>query len=131
MIRSLFAAIGGMAAALILVIACGDDGVQSVDAQATCDCPPAEPPLSGRIAIETNSIALEASGARQSVIATCPDGALLLSGGCRLEEANAAITLNEVGRSPAGGENWRCAWQNDTVNTNTGIAEAYCLMPAE
>lgn len=130
MTRTLFAGMGGMAVALILVLACGDDGVNPVDAQAACDCPAAEPPLAGRIVVETATVDLETGGIG-SAVANCPTGAILLSGGCRLQESNAAITLSESHGRNANEEVWTCDWRNDTVNANTGIAEAYCLMPAE
>lgn len=130
MLRTFFAGVGGMAVALILVLACGDDGVGNVDAQAACECPPAEPPLTGRIVVETATVELAASS-NAGTAATCPTGSVLLSGGCRLQDSNAAITLNESFGRNAGDETWTCYWRNDTVNANTGIAEAYCLMPAE
>lgn len=130
MIRTICAGAGGMAVALILVLACGDDGVNAVDAQGTCDCPDSEPPLAGRIVVATATVDLETGGIGRAV-ANCPSGAVLLSGGCRLQESNAAITLNESHGRNAGDEVWLCGWRNDTVNANTGIAEAYCLMPPE
>lgn len=130
MIRTLCAGAGGMAVALILVLACGADGVGSVDAQATCDCPAAEPPLASRVTVVTDEVPLAAGGIAGGA-AGCPSDGVLLSGGCRLKESNAAITLNESYGRNAGDEAWICSWHNDTASDNTGITEAYCLMPAE
>lgn len=119
-----------MAVALILVLACGDDNVGDVDAQATCDCPATEPPVAGRIVVETAMVPLPA-GDSPGAVANCPAGSTLLSGGCRLQDGNAAITLNYSYGRIESTEAWTCRWRNDTANDNTGIVEAYCLMPAE
>ena len=129
--KSLIIALGGAALACALILSCGDDSLGDADAQTTCDCPAAEPPLSGRIVRVTETVALAAQDTA-GVGARCATGATLLGGGCDLETPDKGITifLNTPSDPTGGVEAWACRWNNPTTDANTGIATAICLMPA-
>jgi hypothetical protein len=129
MTRTILAMCGGAILSAGLILACGDDAMQTVDAQATCDCPAAEPPLDGRIVKLTDTGAVNA-GQSGVAAASCPEGGLVIGGGCHLEEQNVEITLNSS-RPATNPEQWACFWDNPTTLDNVGVATAICLVPAE
>lgn len=129
MTKTIMAMCGGAILSAVLILACGDDAMNTVDAQAACDCPAAEPPLDGRIVHVTQTGAVNA-GESGGAAAVCPDGALVLGGGCHLEEQNVELTLNES-KPVKNPEQWSCFWANQTTLDNVGVATAICLMPAE
>lgn len=120
----------GVAFGVITVIACSDDAPGDADA-AVCDCPAAEPPLSGRIMARTASVALPANtgGGGEAV---CNQGETILGGGCRLMSPDGRITLSESGiLRQAGLAGFRCAFSSASPIANTGLVEAICLVPAQ
>jgi len=133
MTKTILIALAGAAVACALILSCGGDDqsgsdAQAADAQTSCDCPAAEPPLSGRIVrvTETVPLAVQDTGGVSSI---CDTGATLLGGGCGLQTGDDRIfiSLSTPGGSPA---SWACRWNNPTTDANTGIATAICLMPA-
>ncbi len=58
--KTLIIALVGAAVACALILSCGNDSPGDADAHTTCDCPAAEPPLSGRIVRVTETLALAA-----------------------------------------------------------------------
>ena len=121
----------GLVIGATLVIACSDDSPGDADA-AVCDCPAAEPPLTGRImSIRSGPNSINAGGAGFQA-ANCPIGATLLGGACEVTnvDANVLVMESRIQR----GSNfaaYTCSWSalNATV-ANTGVAEAICLIPA-
>lgn len=112
-----------------MIMACSDDSPGDADA-ATCDCPPAEPPLAGRIARTrvTTTIDPNAVGVQSS---SCPAGGTILGGSCRMMEGNRNIALTEAGIVNGGGQGYECHWSSTSASAGTGIVEAICLMPAQ
>lgn len=119
----------GIFAGIVLVLACGDDSPSNVDA-ASCDCPPAEPPLMGRVMTvsQTQEIAGNARGGQG---AACPDGAELLTGSCTTATVNPLrdVTLEQSGFY--GDENgWSCWFKNNETTPVTIKVSVRCLVPA-
>ena len=127
--KTLIIALTGAALACALILSCGDDSGSPADAHTTCDCPAAEPPLSGRIVRVTNTVALAAQDTNHAN-ADCAAGATLIGGGCGLQTADDRIFLSHATPDQGGAESWGCRWNNPTTDANTGIATAICLMPA-
>lgn len=122
----------GAVAGISLVIACSDDSPPQADA-ATCDCPAAEAPLAGRIVTVTTTGRVPppdppAEDGRESVAASCPQGATLLSGGC--DAVGAPLSLLEVS-FPTDNGSWVCGWKNTDTIPITTKAIAKCLVPAQ
>lgn len=119
----------GATACAVLIVACSDDSPPDVDA-AVCDCPAAEPPLSGRIvAVRSNGNPI-AAGSSGGAAAACPVGATVLGGACEVMNDDSNILLSESRFDRTGGAQYVCKWSalNATV-ANTGFAEAICLLP--
>lgn len=128
-LRTLCGVTSGLVIGVALMIACGDDSPPAVDA-ATCDCPAGEAPLSGRIRQVTELIPLPAHVGGAGM-APCPEGAILLGGGCSVDAAGGALGLIDAGpRAFPGRISYACAWSSDSVLDNEGRATAICLVPA-
>ena len=120
----------GAIASAATVIACSDDSPGDADA-ATCDCPAAEPPLTGRIMSRTRQEPIAAMG-NAAPVAVCNNGEVILGGGCRLMTLDGRIALSSGGiLRQAGTESFECAFVSTSPAANTGIAEAICLAPAQ
>lgn len=122
--------LAGVLAGVALVLACSDDSPGNVDA-GTCDCPAAEPPISGRVVI-VNSTASIAGGSSDSDSAVCPQGAQLLSGSCTTPDINPLrdVTLQQSGfYLMTGPVSWRCHFKNNEATPVTIKTSAICLMP--
>ncbi len=118
-------AVGGIA----LIVACSDDSPTDADA-AVCDCPAAEPPLTGRIVAVRASAAIVAGSAGTASVA-CPAGATIIGGACEVETPDSAILLMESRFFRTGNPAYICRWSAlDATVANTGTAEAICLTPA-
>lgn len=123
----------GVVVGICLVIACNDDSPPRVDA-ANCDCPAAEPPLAGRITTirETGRVQPPnppAEDGRESVAASCPQGATLLSGGCAA--TGGPLVLLEMSYPTADDRTWICVWRNTDTIPITTTAIVKCLVPAQ
>ena len=127
--KTLIIALGGAALACALILSCDNDSPDSADAQTACDCPTAEPPLSGRIVRVTETVALAAQDSG-GLNAPCAAGATLIGGGCGLQTVDDRVLLSYASPDLGGAETWACRWNNPTTDANTGIATAICLMPA-
>lgn len=118
----------GVGCGITLVVACGDDAPVDVDA-AGCDCEPAEPPLSGRITQVVEGEAEIAPGSNTVIGSSCPDGGVVLGGGCSVPLGSVFGLYLQV--SAPGDGSWTCQWWNDSSSSYTGTATAICLLPAE
>lgn len=120
--------VAGFALALALLLSCSDDAMDNVDAQGTCDCPAAEPPLAGRIVwVESDPVTIRASDLGD-VSVGCPDGAMVLGGSCDVVDNNAALTLNES-RDGDQRRGWGCTFRNPSPSDADVVARAVCLVP--
>ena len=119
-------AVGGIA----LIVACSDDSPTDADA-AVCDCPAAEPPLTGRIvAVRASAAIVPGNGGVVSV--GCPANSTILGGACEVETTDASILLMESRFFRTGAPQYVCRWSAiDATIANTGTAEAICLTPAQ
>jgi hypothetical protein len=114
-----------------LVISCGQ-GPSTADAADTCNCPAAEPPLTGRV-VQVTAKASILAGFSQSAVSVCPAGATVLAGGCRLDALNPDVILVDDGPlTPNDGTSigWYCGWKNPTADTVNVTGFAICLTPA-
>jgi len=127
MLKNLMFIVAGAVGMLALVIACSDDTPADADA-AACDCEPAEPPLAGRI------VRLEDRTTVSTVVAEaavrCPDGAMVLGGGCYTDGVIASLRLWDSGSAEGDALNWACGWLNPNMEEVTVVAWANCLLPA-
>jgi hypothetical protein len=119
---------GGALAALSFMIACSDDSPTDADA-AACTCDPAEPPLAGRLirVEDRRTVTADFLDAR----ASCPDGSLVLGGGCYTEgNGSADPRLIKTGEPTVGASAYFCSWANPQNTQVTTVAWATCLSPA-
>ena len=119
--------LAGAAGGAAFVVGCSDDSPGDADA-AACDCPAAEPPLAGRIRRIRITEAISPMGTA-SPGAVCPTGSTVLGGSCRLMTGQQDIYLNQAGIDQDLA--YLCRWKSMSVQPDTGIAEAICLMPAQ
>ena len=121
----------GLTVGVVLVVACGDDSPVAVDAaDASCDCPAAEPPLAGRITRVRSDNPLSPGGSGVSA-AFCPIGAVALGGACEIQILDANVVLMSTSFTVGDPHGYRCDWE--TVGATmpyTGTAEVVCLTPA-
>jgi len=127
MLKNLVLVLTGAFGALALVVACSDDSPGNADA-AVCDCDPAEPPLAGRIVRLEDRRTETTFGVFAGV--TCPDGSMLLGGGCYGEGPTGVLTLIDSGSAEGGPLGWACSWINQPPEAVTVVAWATCLLPA-
>lgn len=129
--RWLLGFVGGVVVAVGFLIACSDDAPSDADA-AVCDCPAAEPPLTGRIVTMSRDIAITA-GTADGGSASCPAGATVLGGGCGLMIPDDRIVLSVAKPARSGDtQGYVCTWSGlQATANNTGTVEAICLVPAQ
>jgi hypothetical protein len=76
------------------------------------------------------SVAAPSGGAEGGAIASCPAGAILLSGGCFIDAPDVRdITLRAFGKDDT--ETYVCRWLNNHTQDQMVHAEARCLVPAQ
>jgi len=121
----------GVLAGATLIVACSDDSPGDADA-AVCDCPAAEAPLAGRVMSVNAPASVGANGVGVAV-AQCPSGAILLGGGCRLDQSldDPQVLIYMASPSTALPNAFDCRWTSTSAQTRTGVAEARCLVPAQ
>jgi hypothetical protein len=127
---SVVSLVAGMVAGTILTLSCGDDSPGKVDA-ATCDCSAAEPRIAGRIMV-VDQIQTIAANSRGGQGASCPEGALRLSGSCTTATINPGrdVTLEQSGFYKASDlEAWGCEFKNNEAAPVTIKATVTCLLP--
>ena len=132
--KTLLSIASGAAAAVALMLSCNGSSAD-VDAQPACNCPEAEPPLDGRIQILQEEAQLTAGVASEGVVVACPEGGVMLGGGCNYKDDNSGpISLRRAGPGEQGNPHiWVCTYNGDTVvgTEATIIGTAYCLLPPE
>lgn len=119
--------IAGAVLGIGVIVACSDDSPGDADA-AACNCPAAEPPLTGRVVRTRGTGPIDANGVGVAG-AGCNGGGILLGGSCRLMSGNRSIYLTEAGADVGGAHLYYCKWSSASGVADTGIAEAVCLMP--
>ncbi len=118
---------GGIVGA-VTIVACGDDSPDDADAQTTCDCPAAEPPLTGRVVHRSTTEEIPPT-AITGFAGGCEDGEILISGGCT-QSTGAPVVLVENGPATSSESTWVCRWNNADTNAAMVTATAICLQPA-
>ncbi len=127
---SIVSVLVGILAGIVLMLSCSDNSPGTADA-ATCDCPVAEPPVTGRIK-RFSSTEVIAPGDNSSQSAVCPEGALVLSGACTNDpfSAGADLTLQQSGDVVGPfSQGWSCWFKNNSGAPLTVKVTAICLMP--
>lgn len=121
--------LAGLGAGVSLVVACSDDSPGAADA-AVCDCPAAEPPLTGRITSVRGMNPISAAGTGFASV-DCPIGATVLGGACEVMNLDANVLVMESRFTRGSQQGYQCSWSAlNATASNTGIAEAICLVPA-
>lgn len=115
-----------------LLLACDEDSPSNADA--SCSCPSAEPPLLGRIQEFERSTTLppanmEPKFGKEGGGSECPAGGVLLSGGCAAAVGTVPDILIESSQ-PEGSNGWSCRWKNLSNEPVAVRGIARCLMPA-
>jgi hypothetical protein len=118
----------GAALGIGIVVACSDDSPSDADA-AVCECPAAEPPLSGRVVLHTTTVPLPPQS-NEGDGRVCDAGGMVLTGGCRFELGSQQITLTESGIN-VNGTGWSCRWNNPTDTPSQAFVQVACLYPPE
>ena len=130
MMKTLAMLLTGSIFSAALIVACSDDSPHDVDA-ATCDCPAAEPPLSGRIMQVRGTDVDVAPNNGAAAGATCPANSILMNGWCEFVDGGAQAALVNAGPSPSQPQTWFCRWNNYNAGIGTVHAVAFCLMPPQ
>lgn len=127
----LFSLATGAALATGLFLSCNGDSPGDADAQVDCNCPAAEAPLEGRIMRVEDTLLIPAnSDGRSGVL--CPTGAVLLSGGCSVDDGGTNLRVVETLPSNLPLQGWECRYRNfDAANPHTVRTYGLCLVPAE
>jgi hypothetical protein len=127
--RSFALIIAGLLAGVIAVVSCSDDSPGHADA-AACECPAAEPPLSGRIRQVTvmQPVGANANGGQ---VAVCPAGAQLISGGCGGPVGSLPDIVIRQSLPSDGSPGWSCDVHNNELTPVTIRVVAFCLVPPQ
>lgn len=139
--KSILLTLSGAAAGIAFVISCGDnwhlgvdaavDAPKTPDAAPVCDCPASEPPLTGRLMVD--SVIMTVGGNEEgSASVLCPPGAIPISGSCKLDTPiflpRRDVILREAGfvyNSPG----WRCTVHNNESTMINYEIFVLCLKP--
>lgn len=139
--RSVLLILSGAMAGIAFILSCGDnlsvkanadaaiDAPKAPDAAPTCDCPAAEPPLSGRIVVVSNTRDIPPNFPGGTSV-VCPEGSQLISGSCTQDQLNPVpnITLEQSGFFAISPREWFCLFRNNEFMTTVTIrASATCL----
>lgn len=131
--NSLFMLCVGAVIGVVLVLSCGDNSPSTVHAAdaGACNCPAAEPPLTGRI-VEMDMPFTVPANSTQSMGVSCPftsDTWIVLNGGC---SANIGSTPNIIlEQSYPGSNGWICSWSNPSNVDIPVHAIVHCLKAAQ
>lgn len=119
----------------VLGAGCADDSSPTIDA-AACSCPAAEAPIASRIRKVTQVVTVPAPepptpDGRAGTTASCPNGSIVLTGGCMARDGQRTdVLLEQAYASIANGSGaWLCDWKNLGTEPFSATAVAYCLMP--
>jgi hypothetical protein len=131
-LRNFISFVAGAGFCLALILSCGDQSPS--DADAACNCAPAEAPLAGRaMEVEDTSTLPPANMSpffgKGGANVTCPAGSILLSGGCAASLG--AVPDIVVEASFPALTSWSCSFKNLTNESVPVRAIAKCLMPAQ
>lgn len=122
---------------IALVLSCGGDNRSAADA--ACNCPVSEPPLTGRFITVSNVRTIApgpAPGGQGGQDAVCPAGAQVISGSCTSATLNPipqTLLLIESGFSevaPTLPRGWDCEFKNTGTVPIDIKATVICLLPA-
>ena len=127
--KTLLSCLVGITIGIGLVLSCSDDSPTRADA-ASCECPASEPPLAGRI-VSVTSMATGAGSADVGPGASCPDGAVLLSGGCFVANFQGQDVTLRVSAPGTSGTGWNCDFRNNGTTPVEVGAVARCLKQAQ
>lgn len=120
----------GALAGIAFLLSCSDDAPGTADA-ATCDCPAAEPPITGRIVRVANTKVIPANTTSGEGV-SCPQDATLLSGSCTQANINPThdIIVQEGGFYGTTDQAWNCTFKNNEAVDVEVKVSAICLNPA-
>lgn len=141
--RSILLLIAGAASGIAFVLSCGDnlsvkanadaavDASRAPDAAPICDCPPAEPPLTGRFVTINKTWTIPAN-ATDVQSAGCPEGSQLITGSCTQDLVNPIrnLTLRQVGFFAVAPREWHCFFRNNEPFAVMLRVSVICLKPA-
>lgn len=130
LVRPIALVVAGVVAGIAFVVACGDDSPGHADG-GQCNCPAAEPPLEGRIQRVTGTATMPAND-RAALTAPCPDGALILGGGCGTSpDSGVDDVVLQFSHQSDTGRAWVCKFRNNMATPVDVRVSAYCLVPAQ
>lgn len=121
---------------LFVCIGCSDESTGPIVDASACSCPTAEAPIKPRIMKFTRSVTVPALqpptiDGRAGISALCPNGAIVLTGGCLARDGQRTdVILEQAYADIANGSGaWQCDWKNLGTEPFSATAVAYCLMP--
>jgi hypothetical protein len=124
----------GTAFGIASIVSCSDKATHSDAADAaSCNCPAAEPPLTGRfITVKAvASIDPASTGHIGAVGVGCPTGTQLISGGCTGVGVSVPdVVVQVTGFDPDNPKAWSCVFKNNQATNADVQASAICLKPA-
>lgn len=131
----------GVIAGVAFALFCGDNlpakavaavGVpKTLDAASICDCPAAEPPLTGRFVTISSRRTIPANSLGENS-AACPVGSQLISGSCTQDLLNPYrhLTLEQSGFYEPFSNEWFCWFRNNEATPIDIRVSVTCLNPA-
>ena len=139
--KSILLLLSGATAGIAFVISCGDnlhlgadaaiDAPKTADAAPVCDCPAAEPPLTGRFEVVSGLRVIAGNDTGFQGVA-CPAGSQLISGSCTTDFINPIrdVTLQQSGFYDFPPTAWGCRFRNNEASPVTIRVSVICLKPA-
>ena len=120
----------GVVMGVVVTISCSDDSPPRADAAVQCDCPVSEAPIKERLVRVASTRAISAMSVGGDS-AGCPQGAIVISGGCLAGTTDAKHVLLSSVASPVDNPiAWECFFYNGTAAEVTSTATVLCLKPA-
>jgi hypothetical protein len=126
----------GVASAVGVLLSCSDDSPTDADA-AACDCPASEKPITQSRIVRSNGNVATVGTSGGISAAQCPDGGIVLTGGCYEinDPFGSSLMLGASGPAPGGvsevATGWRCVYERNASGMDaTAQAQVVCLMPA-
>lgn len=123
----------GVAIGITFTLSCEQDNPSRADAAdaSMCNCPPAEPPIFGRVVeVKANYVIPANTHGTHGEICPGVSPGIVLNGGCTAEppQPNGSIVLEQ---SAPDADGWDCSWNNPSFVDVPVHVIVRCLMPAQ
>lgn len=139
--RSILLLMTGAVFGIASILSCGDnlsvktdaviDAASAPDAAPSCDCPAAEPPLSGRFKVFSQTRGINGNESAY-LSAFCPPGSQVISGSCTDDMGGPNtpnLTVRQSGIFDFPPSSWHCDIHNNDARGVTLRVSVICLTP--